>query len=169
MNAAIDAAEQTAGIASPSKAFADIGMYSDMGLAQGFSDYIYLVDSAASEVTNSAISAVLQDMKAIQELPLDDMAIEPTIRPVLDMSNVTAGASSIDGLLGGSRSIGVDTRQLEASARLIDNSSGSDIGLISQQIIGLQEQIAQLEEAMTHFKMVMDTGALVGADRKSVV
>ena len=162
MNAAIAAAEDAAGVASPSKEFARIGMYSDMGLAKGFSDFVYLVDSAAEDVSKSALDTMLEDLGSIQDLPLDQLEIKPTIRPVLDTSDISSRASLIDGMLGGTRSIGFNTRQLEAQAQILGDTTGTDIGVISQQIAGLQDQIAQLEEAMSHFKMVVNTGALVG-------
>lgn len=168
MNAAIEAAETTAGVASPSKEFARIGMYSDMGLAQGFSDFVYLVDSAASDVSQSALNTMLNDLGSIQDLPLDQLEINPTIRPVLDTSDISSRAGTIDGLLGGTRTIGFNTRQLEAQAQLLGESTGSDIGMINQQILGLRDQLAQLEETISNLKMVVDTGALVGAMRSDI-
>lgn len=168
MNAAIRAAESTAGIASPSTEFARLGMYSDMGLAQGLRDSVYLVDTAAGEVSQSALDTVLNDMQAIQNLPLDQLEINPTIRPVLDMSDISTRADMIDGLLGGARSIGFNTKQLEAQAQILGDTSATDISSITVQITGLRDQIAQLEETMANIKMVVDTGALVGAMRTDI-
>ena len=168
MNAAITAAEKAGGIASPSKEFARLGMYSDMGFAQGLMGSIYLVDTAAGQVSQSALDTVLSDMQAIQDLPLDQLEINPTIRPVLDTSAVASRAGMIDGLLGGTRSIGFNTRQLEAQAQLLGDSTGADINSVNQQIMALRDQLAQLEETMTNIKMVVDTGALVGAMRTDI-
>lgn len=163
MNAAIDAAETTAGISSPSKEFARLGMYSDMGLAIGLRDSMHLVDSAAGEVSQSALDTVLDNIWSIQSMPLDQLEVNPTIRPVLDMSNISSRADMINSLLGGSRTIGFNTRQLEAQAQFLSDASGSDINSINQQITGLRDQIAHLEETMSNIKMVVNTGALVGA------
>ena len=168
MNAAITAAEKAGGIASPSKEFARLGMYSDMGFAQGLMDSIYLVDTAAGQVSQSALDTVLSDMQAIQDLPLDQLEINPTIRPVLDTSAVASRAGMIDGLLGGTRSIGFNTRQLEAQAQLLGDSTGAGINSVNQQIMALRDQLAQLEETITNIEMVVDTGALVGAMRTKI-
>lgn len=163
MNEAIKAAAEAGGIESPSTEFAHLGMYSDMGLAQGLRDYVYMVDSAAGEVSQSALDTVLSDMQAIQNLPLDQMEINPTIRPVLDTSDISNRAGMIDGLLGGARTIGFNTRQLEAQAQILGDTTGADINSINQQIAGLSDQLAHLEETIANIKMVTDTGALVGA------
>ena len=163
MNAAISAAETAAGISSPSKEFARLGMYSDMGLAQGLRDSIYMVDSAAGEVSQSALDTVLDDILSIQNMPLDQFEINPTIRPVLDTSDISSRAGMINNLLGGDRTIGFNTRQLEAQAQLLGDSSSTDINSINQQITGLRDQLAHLEETILNIKMVVDTGALVGA------
>lgn len=163
MNAAIEAAEDTAGVASPSKVFAEIGMYSDIGLAQGLLGSIGLVDTAAGAVSQTAIDTVLNGMREIQNLPLDRIETTPTIRPVLDTSYISSRARMIDGVLGETRTIGFNTRKLEAEAQLLGESTGSDISIISQQMAGLREQLDDLKTTIANIKMVVDTGALVGA------
>ena len=163
MEAAIDAAEDTAGVASPSKVFAEIGMYSDMGLAQGLLGSIGLVDTAAGAVSQTAVDTVLNGMREIQNLPLDRIETTPTIRPVLDTSYISSRARMIDGVLGETRTIGFNTRKLEAEAQLLGESTGSDISIISQQMAGLREQLDELKTTIANIKMVVDTGALVGA------
>ena len=105
---------------------------------------------------------------SIQNLPLDQLEINPTIRPVLDTSNISSRAGMIDSLLGGTRSIGFNTRQLEAQAQILGDTTGTDLNAITAQITGLREQVAQLEDVMTNLKMVVDTGALVGAMRSDI-
>ena len=56
---ALRAVNSTLQINSPSKAFALVGMYSDMGLAKGLKDYSYLAANAAEKVGTNTISRVV--------------------------------------------------------------------------------------------------------------
>lgn len=162
-NAGVRAGEEMLEINSPSRVFARLGMYSDMGLAQGFRDSIGLVDTAAGEVSQSALDTVLSELKAIQDLPLDQLEINPTIRPVLDTSDISRRAGMIDGMLGGSRAISFNTRQLEAQAQLLGDATGSDFGALNQRMLEINTKLDELTSVVGNLKVVMNNGALVGA------
>lgn len=85
-------------VASPSKvAYAD-GMYVAMGLANGISDYsanaVKSTEKMAEEVVDSASSIVTAIATAID----DNIDIQPTIRPVLDTTDIERKASDINNL-----------------------------------------------------------------------
>ena len=163
MEEAIKAAKETAGIASPSKVFAQIGMYSDRGLAKGFMQYTPVVTDAAEGMSQSAIDTVLGTIHDIQSLPLEDMELNPTIRPVLNTDDVANQAGAIDALISGSRGISFDTRDIEAQAQILSDATGVDLSVITQKVTELSNQFDQLRQAMMSIKMVVNTGALVGA------
>lgn len=98
--AALDAAKEALGIASPSKAFMELGYYSDEGLAQGFRNYGTVVREAAAETAYSAIDELTGVFGRIADLIDGTIDLDPTIRPVLDLSNLQYGASQIGSLLG---------------------------------------------------------------------
>ena len=159
---AILAAEETAGIASPSRRFAEIGMYSDLGLAYGLLEYANVVDSAAEDVSQSALDSVLQSLGDIQDLPIDSIELTPTIRPVLDMSEASAEAGSIGNLFGNNVPVRFNTRDLEAKAQLIGDSTNSDIALITHQMNELNESVDELKDTLSNLKIVLNNGVLVG-------
>jgi hypothetical protein len=78
-------------IHSPSRKFVKIGMYADMGFANGLKDYSRLVEDASSGVADSSMSAMSEAISKINEIinPSDEGLV---IKPILDLSNVTAGA-----------------------------------------------------------------------------
>lgn len=115
MHEAIAAAEEAAGIASPSKEFARLGRFSDLGLAKGLIDNSNEVDEAATSVANSALNSMRTVVGHIADIINGEVTVDPTIRPVLDLSNVAAGASAMDSMFGGtsygfSRGINIQNR-----------------------------------------------------------
>ena len=96
----IQIVKDTLGIASPSKAFMELGYYSDEGLAQGFSKYGTVVREAAAESALGAVDEMSGVFGRIADLIDGTIDLDPTIRPVLDLSNIQYGASQIGSLLG---------------------------------------------------------------------
>ena len=121
-------------------------------------------ESAAGKARDGIIGA-------IQGLFSDSGLDQPTITPVLDLSNVEDGLDGLDGLLNG--------QSVAASANLAKNvSSGNGVTIIqggaaedhTQEIITsikeLGDRIVTLENQMashmSNLKVVMNTNALVG-------
>lgn len=86
-------------ISSPSKVFAEIGKYSDEGLAFGMINNANLLVGAADTVGGTAVDAMQEALSGIGDYLIDDINIDPVITPVIDLSNVEAGADTINGLL----------------------------------------------------------------------
>ena len=81
-------------IASPSKVFAGYGGYLMEGLEQG-------ILAEKNNVAESMIVAISPALAQLQALLNGEFNIEPTITPVVDMSNVTAASGSMSGAFGG--------------------------------------------------------------------
>ena len=103
---------------SPSKEANEIGRYFDKGLADGFRDGGSETTRAAKEMALDALHGVKDTLLALSTLIADGVDVDPVIRPVVDLSGVTAGAQAIGGMLGGSQTIPVDT-----SARLAGSAA----------------------------------------------
>ena len=97
--AALRAAEEAFDINSPSKEFARIGRYAVMGLAEGLSNNSKLASEAASNIGDKTIDNLKNSIKYIYDVINSDIDIQPTIRPVLDLSNVTSGATKLNAML----------------------------------------------------------------------
>ena len=96
-------------IHSPSRVFMDIGRYLDEGLAIGLENYTYKVVDTTENVGKAAIRTMSDAISNIAGMVNDEMDAEPTIRPVLDLSNVTDGVGQIDSMLSANRSINLAT------------------------------------------------------------
>lgn len=94
-SSAVSKAKSALGIHSPSKVFAEIGMYSDKGLAKGLIKYSNVVTKAAGNVANNMIDVM---NNSISKISVDGLNSQPTIRPVFDMSSVEEGANAINSL-----------------------------------------------------------------------
>ena len=106
---AVDKAKKLLGIHSPSKVFAEIGMYSDKGLAKGLIKYSNVVTKAAGNVANNMIDVM---NNSISKISMDGLDSQPTIRPVFDMSSVEEGANAINSLFAKQQmvSLGIQNR-----------------------------------------------------------
>ena len=104
--AAADAAEKALDINSPSKVFRAIGTAVPEGFAQGIGMLGKSVSDAAVAMTDGATSSVSKAVSGISDMVSNDIEAQPTIRPVLDLTDVRNGAKSIGGMFNGN-SVGV--------------------------------------------------------------
>ena len=100
---AISAAKAKLQINSPSKVFMQIGKWTVMGMEKGLDNNAYRVSRSATNMADSAITAMQNSISMIANAVNDNIDAQPTIRPVLDLSNVEAGARSLNGMLDGSQ------------------------------------------------------------------
>ena len=142
-NSAINAAKSAVngvknflGIHSPSRVFAEIGRYTDEGFINGVKAYAGKVSDATVDMGKGAVGAMSDTLSTIADLISSDIDTEPTIRPVMDLSNIQNGANqlfsmmkSVDGYsLSGSLDIANRTgnRINEVRNKATDNSSVLD-------------------------------------------
>lgn len=109
VSSAVGKAKKLLGIHSPSRVFAEIGMYSDKGLAKGLIKYSNVVTKAAGNVANNMIDVM---NNSISKISVDGLDSQPTIRPVFDMSSVEEGVDTINGLFAKQQmvSLGIQNR-----------------------------------------------------------
>ena len=95
------------GINSPAKEMIFIGQGIDEGIVVGLEKYKGAVVSASEEVGDSAIKSISNAISGISDAIDSDIDSQPTIRPVLDLSNIESGANAINGMFGMTPSVGV--------------------------------------------------------------
>ena len=83
---------------SPSKAFERIGKYGVLGLANGFSKYASIAADASADAGQKSITSMSKIIGQISDSLDSNMDLAPTIRPVLDMSDIQNGSKVIDGM-----------------------------------------------------------------------
>ena len=100
---AINAAKKALKINSPSKVFIAIGKSTNEGFVKGIEADAHKSAAAAEGLAYSVIDSMQSSIARISNAINTDIDMNPTIRPVLDLSNVEAGARSLNGMLDGSQ------------------------------------------------------------------
>ena len=104
---AAQAARDAVKVASPSKVFREIGGYMGEGMVIGLNDYASASIKAGRDLGDSAVDGLSQSISKIGSMLDSEMNVNPTIRPVMDLSEVKNGAASINDMLNSTNSIGI--------------------------------------------------------------
>lgn len=113
---ALSAMRAAADVHSPSKETEKIARFMDMGLANGLNGYSKVVSRAAEGVAGEAIDSTRSTLANLSTVLSEDMDTTPVIRPVMDMSNISAGARTINGIFSGGRTLSVGVTAAKAQA-----------------------------------------------------
>jgi len=138
-DAAIDAAKRAVREAkkeldehSPSKVFFKIGENVDLGMINGIRAYLRRVGDAGTELGRETIDSMKSAIRHISDIVNGEMDTEPTIRPVLDMTNVQNGVSEINSLFTKGLNMSASYNKALSAARdnkissvAADNASGN--------------------------------------------
>lgn len=92
--------DRTLEIASPSRVMMRSGRFVGEGLGLGIGQLVPYVESQSSKLGQGAIDGLRDTISHIGDLINSDIDVEPTIRPVLDLSEIQNGASAISGMIG---------------------------------------------------------------------
>lgn len=106
---AVTAAKNFLGIHSPSRVFIGIGKFTAQGMAVGLDKYSYMAKQSAGTLANKVIDSVRNPLSNVGKLLNDDIDVNPTITPVLDLSNVSRGARLLNNLIG-SKDVSINAR-----------------------------------------------------------
>ena len=162
---AYDAAREALDINSPSRKFRSLGKSAVEGFAQGFDRYSKLSTRAAEEVSNDALSAVSDIVAAMNIAADDNFDIQPTITPVVDMSNVSAAGGLLNGYFGqvpmNVSSYLNSSMMSDALAAISQNAAGSSD--VVSAIRELRSDVQYLGQAIGQAKVTLDTGVIAGA------
>ena len=127
--AAYKAAKETLDIHSPSKIFRKLGFAIPEGLAMGIDKLSYMVGNSVISMTKSAINGTKDAISRIASIVTNDIDAQPTIRPVLDLSDVRSGANAIGNMLNG-RTLSIATRNvgtINSMMKYNQNGANSDV------------------------------------------
>lgn len=117
-------------INSPSKVMAEVGMGVPEGLALGIDKFSNLATRSAKSMASDTIGTVTSSISKISDMVNNGIDAQPTIRPVMDLTDVEAGASRIGGLLNTSSSLGVVANANSVSSMMLgyrQNRGNDDI------------------------------------------
>lgn len=101
INDAYKAGKDAAIIKSPSRLFRDgIGQYIPLGIAAGIEDYGWRVNQATEDVMVGSFNKAREQLSAIALLADESITAQPTIRPVVDLTDVRSSANDINRMFG---------------------------------------------------------------------
>ena len=136
--AAIDLADDTESAArfrllinSPSKVFRKIGAGVPEGFAQGIERFSYLGTRAVEGMSNDAIDSVSKVLSNINAVLTDDVNTHPTIRPVVDLSNVESSSDAISNMLAMDPTVSAFSNVRSISAMMNRNQNGANDDIVS--------------------------------------
>ena len=115
---------------SPSRVFMQIGRYLDEGLAIGINDSSDVATNSASNMANSVIGNVQNAISISGDLFSANADAQPTIKPIVDLSEVRRGANAISGIFGSGPSVGVMANVNAISSSMngrIQNGNNSEV------------------------------------------
>lgn len=170
-------------IKSPSKLFARLGLFIVQGLANGISQNSFLASDATSNMTNDIIDAFSSVVSDISDAINGDFNLDPTIRPVLDLSEIQNGGARISSIIGANRfafapdmgfsldrarSVTAATANLNvgqtnlSEAMMLMQADIAAMKADNATIIGVLDRYMPSIPEIAHMQMVTDRGALVG-------
>lgn len=165
-NAAKTAVEKTLDEHSPSKVGYEIGDFFGAGFVNGIYSYVDKSYLAGENIAYSAKNGLQSALSKIADSVNGEIDVQPTIRPVVDLSNVRKSADSISNLLNADRSVYL-ARSTGMSVNMSKANIQNEVHINNDGVIremnNLRKDISQLSDTVGKMKIVMDTGELVGA------
>ena len=165
-NAAVKASKNALDEHSPSKVGYEIGAFFGMGFVNAVDDYSGTSYIAGENIAQSAKDGLNSAIKKIADTVDGDLDIQPTIRPVVDLSDVRRSADSIGNILNAQRSVylaGKTSAGMNSANLGVQNEVRLNNDNILREMNNLRKDISQLSNTVGKMQVVMDTGALVGA------
>lgn len=123
--AAAEAAARELDERSPSKVGYRIGDYFGVAFVNAIGSYKDKSYDAGSGIAEAAKTGLSNTISKIADFIADGIDAEPTIRPVLDLSNVEVGASRLNALLSRSQAMSISSRMSQPDEYNIQNEDGS--------------------------------------------
>jgi tape measure domain-containing protein len=96
-DAMVDRIKKKLKIKSPSQVFAEIGVQSMEGMAQGFSDSSAMT-TAVDDVAQDALDAMRKNMRDISSVVSEELEANPVITPILDLTQVQSKSAELAAL-----------------------------------------------------------------------
>ena len=128
---ALTAARNALKINSPSKETYALGSFFGKGFANAIIDYQSKSYDAAYSMADSARNGLSKAISKVGDLIQNGIDTQPTIRPVLDLTDVESGAGTINGMFGMRPSVGVLSNLGSINYMMNKNQNGANSDVIS--------------------------------------
>ena len=161
-------------IHSPSRVTSEMGRELDQGFVIGILGHKGEVLKAGSEVSDDVIRSMSDSISKVSGIMSGDIETSPTIRPILDLTDVRNGIGMMDNEFNAGRSVllssrinsvnqnGFENRMNDMLVRMAEDNYKTNSAMASS-VEGLRNDFSELVDKVTRLQVVMDTGTLVGA------
>lgn len=166
------------GIHSPSRVMAGIGEYLSLGLAQGITDETGSVVQGVQDVSDTALSTMMDLAQRVGDIASDDFEYEPSIQPVVDMSDVQNGVDWLNDTLFQNGTVALNAERTAGLAANVvrraevtkaqqeednkaDQKANPNADIVSS-VEALGEHIDSIARAVANMKVQMNGRKLVG-------
>ena len=115
---------------SPSKITAKSGRYFTIGFINGINEYASKAGDAAANVGSYATKGLQNAVSKVYDAMSSDIDNQPTIRPVLDLSEIEAGASTLNSMLDINKNLALSANLSSISTsinRRLQNRGNDDV------------------------------------------
>jgi phage-related protein len=155
-------------IESPSKVMMKIGEYITEGLAIGIADKGDMATAAITNVSDDVVDGLGGLSSKIADIVNADTDFNPTITPVVDLSNVSASSAAIDSMLNTDRTLALaGNANMQMNSKISADVSNKKLNVDNSDVINelksLRNDMNAMTETLTQMSIIMDTGALVGS------
>jgi hypothetical protein len=168
-SAAAKAAREALDEHSPSRVGYEIGDYFGVAFVNAVGDYVDKSYGAGYEMADSARSGLSNAISKIDSLISSD-EVQPTIRPVLDLSEVNDGARTISDLFNDSSSLGLMTNIGAVSSMMSKNGQNGTESEVVSEIKKLRKDIGKLEHSTVSINgITYDDGSNINSAIETIV
>ena len=129
---------------SPSKLTIQAGKWLGEGLVIGIGKMTSSVYKAGYNLGDSAVGTISSSIAKISEYVSNGIDAEPTIRPIMDLSDIESGVGALDGMLGQDLTFGASARVSSISSTMngrnqngVNSDVVSAINKLSKQLSGI--------------------------------
>lgn len=123
-SAAAKAAKKELDEHSPSKVGYQIGDYFGVAFVNAIGNYEDKAYRTSADMANAAKSGLSNAISKVKDFIENGIDAQPTIRPVIDLSNVEAGTSRLSAILSRTQALTISSRMNEG--RYVDIQNGAD-------------------------------------------
>lgn len=161
-------------IKSPSKVMEENGVYFIEGFVRSVQNGSKNVESASQDMADAAVDPFSNVIGLLNGILDNTIDLQPTIRPVLDLTDIQSGAGQISSIFSQTQTIGLGGYQNpfipNVLSQIGSNMNGgmgfgyvqNDNSDVIEAIRDLGNEFETIKDAISRMQIVMDTDALVG-------
>lgn len=143
---AMDAARAEADVNSPSRKFYQLGAYCGMGLTNALDDYSKYAYASGRNLMRSTLDGVSGFTSKVDDLISStfDTDAQPTIRPVMDLTDVRNGVDYINSALSGNSTFGILGQASRINRALSSNRQNGTTDDVIRELSRLRSDIQKM-------------------------